>query len=217
MALPPENPVIYHIVHIDRLQSILNSGYLWSDKIVSQHQYYGTIIGMQKIKNNRLNRTIDGIYSDLHVGECVPFYFCPRSVMLYMIYKKNHYELEYAGGQESIVHLRADLYTTVEWAEKNNLRWAFSSSNASSAYASFSSNLSQINHLNWDAINACYWAERSIKDQKQAEFLIENKFNCNLIDYIGVHNQDILKQAKILLNEASYCNIEVNIRRDWYY
>ncbi len=33
------------------------------------------------------------------VGDYVPFYFCPRSVMLYVISRKNHPSLTYRGGQ----------------------------------------------------------------------------------------------------------------------
>ncbi|MFN8587276.1 MAG: DarT ssDNA thymidine ADP-ribosyltransferase family protein [Candidatus Eisenbacteria bacterium] len=39
-------------------------------------------------------RRLEGLhlasYPDLFVGDCVPFYFCPRSVMLYLIYRGNH-------------------------------------------------------------------------------------------------------------------------------
>jgi len=44
------------------------------------------------------------------VGDCVPFYFCPRSVMLYLIYQGNHPDLQYHGGQDLVLHLEADLY-----------------------------------------------------------------------------------------------------------
>jgi hypothetical protein len=66
----------------------------------------------------------------LYVGECVPFYFCPRSVMLYMFHMRNHRDIEYRGGQEPILHLMADLRRAVEWAGQNGLRWAFTNSNA---------------------------------------------------------------------------------------
>ncbi len=46
----------------------------------------------------------------------MPFYFCPRSVMLYLIHQANYPELEYRGGQQSIVNLQADLKAAVDWA-----------------------------------------------------------------------------------------------------
>ena len=39
------------------------------------------------------------------VGEYVPFYFCPRSVMLYVIHCANHPDIVYTEGQRPIVHL----------------------------------------------------------------------------------------------------------------
>jgi len=47
------------------------------------------------------------------VGQYVPFYFCPRSVMLYVLHRGNHPSLEYRGGQTPLVHLEADLLSVV--------------------------------------------------------------------------------------------------------
>ncbi len=49
--------------------------------------------------------------------------------MLYLMHMKNP-ELAYKGGQEPILHLVADLRQTVNWANENHRRWAFSTSNA---------------------------------------------------------------------------------------
>ena len=130
----PTEPKIYHIVHIDRLASIINDGYLWCDAEITKRSPEGTTIGMGGIKHRRLNELTLNSHPNLHVGDCVPFYFCPRSVMLYVIYQANKDELSYKGGQDPIIHLEADLRQTVKWAKKNNLRWAFTLSNAGSYY-----------------------------------------------------------------------------------
>ena len=69
----------------------------------------------------------------------MPFYFCPRSVMLFVIHRANHPELTYRGGQEPIIHFEADLHTVIRWAEANGTRWAFSLSNAGANYTVFRS------------------------------------------------------------------------------
>ena len=120
----PATPKIYHIVHIDRLSSIIADGYLWCDAEIVRRGVRGTTIGMNSIKERRLAKTLTS-HPKLHVGACVPFYFCPRSVMLYMIYIGNHPELSYRGGQSSIIHLEADLRQTVAWANAQGRRWAF--------------------------------------------------------------------------------------------
>lgn len=79
-------PKIYHIVHVDRLPQILSDDGLLSDAIVTEKDLGDPIIGMSRIKKRRLNELTFSSYPDLRVGQCVPFYFCPRSVMLYMIH-----------------------------------------------------------------------------------------------------------------------------------
>ncbi len=94
----PVDPKIYHIVHVDRLPSIIKDGWLWCDAETAKHALPGTTIGMNNIKQRRLNQLKLHSHMDLHVGDCVPFYFCPRSVMLYLIAQGNHPELTYRGG-----------------------------------------------------------------------------------------------------------------------
>ncbi len=53
---------------------------------------------MSSIKKRRLKLPLTS-HPNLFVGECVPFYFCPRSVMLCMIYRANHTELPYPVGK----------------------------------------------------------------------------------------------------------------------
>jgi hypothetical protein len=76
---------------------------------------------MQTVKDRRLSQPVSCHPSD-KVGEYVPFYFCPRSIMLYIIHKQNHSELAYRGGQERILHLQADLWETIRWAKENSVR-----------------------------------------------------------------------------------------------
>ncbi len=48
----------------------------------------GTTIGMSSIKRRRsIERTLNS-HPDLHVGDCVPFYFRPRSVMLFLLHMR---------------------------------------------------------------------------------------------------------------------------------
>jgi len=211
--MQPINPKIYHIVHIDKLKDIIHSGGLLSDSEVIRLGIGGTTIGMNRIKQRRLYELTLSTYPDLYVGQCVPFYFCPRSVMLYMMHVKNM-ELEYKDGQDNIIHLEADLIQTIHWANANSKRWAFTSSNAGSYYFEDTNDLSNLSRLNWNAIHAKYWSD--VKEEKQAEFLCENSFSWNLVERIGVLNQTVYQQVlNIITNSDHKPNIE--IKNDWYY
>ena len=208
------NLKIYHIVHIDKLQSIINSGGLLSDSEVIRQGLNGTNIGMNSIKQRRLKELTLSTYPDLFVGQCVPFYFCPRSVMLYMMHMGNSPDITYQGGQDSIIHLEADLMNSIAWANSNGKRWVFTSSNAGSRYFEDTNDIANISRLNWNAINARYWND--VVEEKQAEFLCEHSFDWSLIERIGVSNQTVYQKVLNIIN-SSYHKPYVEVKNDWYY
>ena len=190
----PFTPKIYHIVHVDRLASIIADGVLWCDAEIRRNPRPGTTIGMPDIKERRLSNRLNS-RPGLHVGNCVPFYFCPRSVMLYLIHMKNHQELSYRGGQEPIVHLEADVQEVVCWAEQDERRWAFTLSNAGSSYFQDRCKLGQLSEINWEAIQARNWQDPELKEGKQAEFLVEHSFPWSLVQCIGVRSAQTQHQG----------------------
>lgn len=213
MTAPPPYPKIYHIVHIDRLPSIIGEGYLWCDAEINRNPRPGTAVGSPAIKRKRLTKPLIS-RSGLCVGDCVPFYFCPRSVMLFVIYKQDP-DLPYRGGQDCIVHLEADMRKAVAWAEKLNMRWAFTLSNASASDSEVRCDLAQLGEINWDAVQARYFVE--CKKDKQAEFLVEYQFPWWLVSRIGVISSQMRNQTlEILANTSGHPPI-VEIRREWYY
>ena len=211
--LVPTEPKIYHIVHVDRLRSIVAGGRLWCDKEMTTRKETGTTIGINNIKQRRLATTLTS-YPDLHVGDCVPFYLCPRSVMLYVIYRANHTELEYQGGQGPIVHLEADLRQTVAAADSAERRWVFTTSNAGSNYFEDYADLNDLNRLDWGAIVATDW--RNQREEKQAEFLVEESFPWRLVTRIGVQSRAVHDRVLAVIGGSSH-RPAVQIRPDWYY
>ena len=207
-------PKIYHLVHVDRLPSIVSDGQLWCDAEMVQRDPAGTSIGISSIKERRLSLPLTS-HPELHVGDCVPFYFCTRSVILYMIHMGNHPELAYRGGQGPIVHLEADLRRTVAWANSNTRRWAFTSSNAGSRYFEDYSDLDQLDKMDWDAIQADAWTGER-KEPKQAEFLIERSFPWGLVSSVGIESQRVYGKVQSALNRSHH-RPTVEVRPDWYY
>jgi hypothetical protein len=119
---PPARPKIYHITHVDNLPAIVNEGALLSDAEMIARGGTMAGIGMSNIKQRRLRLPV-GCNPGTNVGDYVPFYFCPRSIMLYVIHCGNHPELAYRGGQGPIVHLEADLYDVIAWAAGAGTPW----------------------------------------------------------------------------------------------
>lgn len=209
----PGRPKIYHIVHVDRLPSIIADGCLWCDAEIVRRQAPGPTIGMTTIKQRRLTNRLSS-HQGLCVGDCVPFYFCPRSIMLYVIFQRNHPELTYRDGQDPIVHLEADLHETVAWADANGQRWAFTSSNAGSYSFEDYADLNSLNEIDWSAVHAREW--QLCKEGKQAEFLIEHQFPWELVSRIGALSQHLSQQVGKALQSARH-KPSVTGKPDWYY
>ena len=213
----PKNMKLYHIVHIDRLRSILQSGGLYCDAHVIRNALPGTTIGISRIKEQRRTHSLTS-YPKLYVGDCVPFYFCPRSVMLYIIWRANHQNLTYRGGQKPIIHLVADLKQVVNWANNHQKRWAFTTSNAGAKSFHDYNSLNNLNKVNWDAVNARFWSDEDIKAKKQAEFLMEEFFPWHLIESIGVRSKHVLTDVEEIINSNSNSyKPKVSVETKFYY
>ena len=209
----PNDPKIYHIVHVDRLGSIVAKGLL-SDSEVIRRALPGTTIGMNAIKQRRLKELTLASHPSLYVGECVPFYFCPRSIMLYLISQGKHQDLAYRGGQDPIIHLESDLKQTVQWAQGQDLRWAFTLGNAGSRYFEDRCDLNQLDEIDWTAVEARSWS--NCKEGKQAEFLIERQFPWELVSRIGVLTRGIHDEVAKVQQGMMHKPV-VQIRPEWYY
>jgi ssDNA thymidine ADP-ribosyltransferase, DarT len=216
----PSHPKIYHIVHVDRVASIIGDGCLWSDAELVAKNRPGTVIGMSDIKARRLNELELSSHPGLFIGQCVPFYFCPRSIMLFLIHCANHEGLSYRGGQGPIVRLQSDLRAAVVWARENHRRWAFTLSNAGAYYFEDRCHPDNLDDVNWDAVAANRWSgvgiSRQIREGKQAEFLVEQSFPWHLVERIGVSSFGMAQRVADAMQSSEH-RPTVEVRTDWYY
>jgi hypothetical protein len=122
--------------------------------------------------------------------------------------------LKYQGGQEPIIHLEADLFEVVHWANEQNRRWAFTLSNAGSYFFEDRCDLNNLGELDWNAIGTNTWSQ--CKDSKQAEFLIERCFPWHLVRRIGVRNTLVVDRVVEALDGARH-RPDVLTLPQWYY
>ena len=173
-------------------------------------------IGMSTIKGRRLEELRVKCFPDQYVGEYVPFYFCPRSIMLYLIHRANHPELAYRGGQGPIVHLEADLRAVVAWADEQGTRWAFTLSNAGARYTEFRKDLDDLSDVDWAAVGNDDFRGAEVKEGKQAEFLVDEACPWSLIQRVGVHSEGIRQRVEADLGRVDH-RPPVVVRPDWYF
>ncbi|MHB1216852.1 MAG: type II toxin-antitoxin system toxin DNA ADP-ribosyl transferase DarT [Alphaproteobacteria bacterium] len=214
MSVPPKIK-IYHITHVDNLPSIIREGCLVSDAVMIERGGPIAAIGMSKIKTRRLTIPLDCHDGDF-IGDYVPFYFCSRSVMLYVIHCANHEELIYRGGQPPIIHLEADLSEVIKWAKSVSARWAFTLSNAGAYYVKSRADLSRLDEIDWDSVAARDWRASEVRERKQAEFLVHESFPWHLVERIGTSTVSTKAKVDEALRASTH-RPRVEIKSDWYY
>lgn len=216
MSARPAHPKLYHITHVDNLAAIVADRCLVSDATMLVRAGPQQAIGMSSIKRRRVEELEVACHPGTKVGEYVPFYFCPRSVMLYVIHCANHPELTYRGGQDPIVHLEADLWEVIRWADSEDRRWAFSLSNAGAYYTEFRSRQEDLDELDWTAIAARDFRAPEIMERKQAEFLVYRFFPFDLVERIGVRSEAIRRRAESAISCSGH-RPAVEIHPEWYF
>lgn len=215
MSTPPAAPKIYHITHVSNLASIVADGGLHADAGMSGRGGPAVSIGMPHIKRDRFSCEV-GCHPGSVVADYVPFNFCPRSVMLYIIHMANHPQLAYRDGQGPIVHLQADLRAAIRWAEANGERWAFTRSNARAGYAEFFDDTADLDKIPWEAVANNDFRTSVVKEAKQAEFLLHGTFPWTLVEAIGVRNASTRTEAVSSMLRARH-RPPVVIEPSWYF
>ena len=212
----PDNPKIFHILPVDRIESVIRDGKLFSDAIMTRRtDDTGTKIGMSHLKERRLATSIIAPGKGV-VGDYVPFYFCPRSVMLFIIHSGRSPYITYKGGQKPIVHLVSNVDTAIKWAKIHSKRWVFTDRNAVSMYVKFMFDRVKISDLRWDLIGRKDFTPWDVKDAKQSEFLVQDSFDWELITEIAVYDETIKRQVEDAIKNAKHKPV-VEVRKEWYY
>jgi hypothetical protein len=204
---------IYHITHIRNLQSILQLGGLIANNRLKQQQVNYQDIAHGSIQDRR---ALIGV--PCAAGGClhdyIPFYFAPRSPMLYTIDKGN---VEgYTEGQKSILHI----VTEAEIISSNNLVFAFTDGHAVMDYSEFYDDLQFLNMIDWEIMRARYWNntedDPDRKRRRQSEFLVHQFCPWALITEIGVINNTVQLQVQQILQNFN-CQTLVKVYSSWYY
>ncbi len=202
------NHPIFHITHADNLPGIIGMGRLWCDAQREAQGFNSTSIGYSHIKARRLRHPVT-VVAGGNLGDYVPFNFCPRSVMLYVIYCGHE---DYRGGQESIVHLVSSVQAIVG----SGRPWAFTDRHADLGYARQFDSLDKLDEVDWSIMNRTYWNESEIKEKRQAEFLVHNWCPWTVIENIAVYDASVKVRVLDVLKTADH-RPAVEIRREWYY
>ena len=204
---------VFHLTHGKNLAGIIEAGELRCKADLDQQRARYQNIAYPRIQTRRASVAVTcGPAGVIH--DYVPFYFCPRSPMLFAHHRR---QIEtHSEGQRPLIHLA----TTVEAIIAAGSRWVFSDGHAAMAYTEFFDDLADLHRVDWRVIASRNWADTDQdgdrKRRKQAEFLVQRALPWAAITEIGVLDVGVKRRVLEIVAGAAH-RPAVTVYKAWYY
>jgi hypothetical protein len=204
---------IYHISDKRNLPQICEHKGLYSKNMARTLNIDSINIAYEGIQDRRAKTKVP-IKPGGYLHDYVPFYFAPRSPMLYAI-KTGRIE-GFEGGQRDIVYLVCGIESIIE----KRLPFVFTDGHAIMTFSNYFSDIRHLDRIDWEVMRERYWYDTEEnpdrKRKRQAEFLIKEFLPFGLVEEIGVIDASIRNEVRDIVFKNGYDKI-VNIKNDWYY
>ena len=178
----------FRITHLANIAYIEQNGIVRANSLFRDPNYIS--IGDKQVINSRASRTVKGY----HLNEYIPFYFGPRSPMLYVI--QNGYNGVTQVDAKDIVYCVIRLDEIVH----NDVDCIFTDGHALSGLTSFygKSMLSSIDQVvKFDDVYSSQWnleSDRDLKRRKEAELLVKRDLSPEYVKGYIVYNEPAKQQ-----------------------
>jgi hypothetical protein len=159
------------------------------------------------------------------IHDYVPFYFAPRSPMLFTINRGNVPDCPFR--QQDIVHME----TTVEAVVDDGLHYVFYDYNATLDIATCYSNVKDLDKINWSLFQESprmdgyckFWNSRMDvakyvlrQETRQAEFLVHESVPLKLITTVGAYDESKADEVREILEDGNI-DLSVEVKPNWYF
>lgn len=148
------------------------------------------------------------------VADYVPFYFAPRSPMMYAIHMGNG--PGYDDGIDPLVYL----VTSVERLVDLKLDVVTTDRNAVLPYADHCAAAGGLDHIDWDLMAARYWSatadEPDRVERRMAECLVHRQVPWDAVSAVHVRTRARAAEARAALAVTGQAGM-VTVTADWYF
>ncbi len=209
-----QRTLVYHFTRVEHLEAIARHGLLPD----AQAQAAGLLsveIGNTGIKQARRERVVP-IPPGGVVADYAPFYFAPRSPMLYSISSGN--VATYREGTDRLVYLVSSL----EDLATHGLHVLLTDRNAVLQYAEFVDLAHGVrsDFIDWDLMKATYWnntdAQPDRRERRMAECLVHERVPWQAFLGVAAKSQEVADEASQILQQPSVAS-RVVVRPEWYF
>ena len=198
----------FRIVHVDNIPHILSNGIVHKKSHKADENYVA--IGDASVISTRNDKII---YDNKSISDFIPFYFGPRSPMLYVIQHGFNGVKQY--NAEDIVYCVLNLENIL----RNKLKCCFTDGHAISNLTTVydGKDLSKLEeYIAHKDVYASNWKDendRDLKRRKEAELLIEDEIPVDMISGFVVYNE----KAKRKLLDFGVDERKIIVKPDYYF
>lgn len=212
MPRPPPTR-IYHITHVAHLPSIVQHGLLCDAGAADQGLLMNEV-GNREIKSQRRIREVRSEPGGC-VADYVPFYFAPRSPMLYAIKAGN--VAQYQDGQEPLVYLVSE----VERLIALGLRMVYTDRNAALEIARHTDDVDDLDgHVDWLLMEERIWTNTDElpdrRERRMAECLVHDRVPWEAFLGVATKTPAAAERVSQVLRSLDI-DSHVAPRPDWYF
>lgn len=225
LAMTMPHPVrLFHITAIANLPDIFAKGALFSKNSVAKNGIGYANIAHQGAQGTRSVKSVPNPPGG-NVHDFTPFYFAPRSPMLFAINRGNVQGCDLR--QADIVHLE----TTIDFVLAHGQPFVFYDRNATLAYSTPYADLADLDRVAWDLITEqpqldgyCkFWQSNPSNqryvdrmEKRMAEFLVKSHVPLAALTRIGVFSS-AQQQTVSQIVAAHNLAIPIVVMANWYF
>lgn len=212
MIINKNRTYCYRITHINNLPLLLHNGIVNKHHTKASEEYIE--IGNPEIIDVRSTSPVK-INGYGMIGDYVPFYFTPKSIMLYNIITGYWHPLVPKRNRSEILVIRCLI------EDMTNLpRWFFTDGQGNDMASGHYNDLNEIDAIDWQCIqNSDFTKSDGDFDRPrryQAEFLVHHEVPIDNIESLNVYNQQAADVVNDILNENNI-NLAVNIQPQYFF
>jgi hypothetical protein len=202
----------YRITHIGNLPLILEQGIVTKHHPNANNAYIN--IGNPEIIDVRSTTPVK-IEGYGFIGDYVPFYFTPKSIMLYNIITGYWHPKVPRRNRDEILVIRCLIENLAQLPQ-----WFFTDGQGNDIASSHYKDLTDIDKIDWHCIQHSDFSKNDGDYDRprryQAEFLVQNVVPLSAIESLNVYNQAAATAVQAILKENNI-NLAVNLLSQYFF
>lgn len=204
---------VYHITRVEHVQSMIEHG-IWSDSLAARRRLSTISIAHSHLKERRAKRQVP-IPPGGTLADYVPFYFAPRSPMLYAIHRGN--VRTHPADCTRIVYL----VTSVQALRDQGYTVLGTDRHAATPLARFTADDQELTtFVDWHLMQQQYWfdvAEYPDRcERRQAELLVHSRVLWDSIRGVATQNETVRGEIE-RITRAADLTTAVAVKAGWYF